>query len=507
MTVGSPLKNIFFFAMPILLGNLFQQLYGFVDTVIVGRAIDGDALLAVGCTTSMTFLILGFVMGITSGFSVITAQFFGKNNTEGVKRSIATSFILCGFFAVILTLISVFCAMPILKLLRTQAHVIDDAYKYVLVIYLGTPIAMFYNILNTTIRALGDSKTPLYFLILAVIINVGLDLLFIMVFKWGVVGAGLATVIAQLISAVLCFFYMLKKYKEYMPSKSDFKLDYKFMWEHLKVALPMGLQMSIMTIGIMVLQGVLNTYPAEVATGYVTANKIDQIAMQPMSSIGFAMATYVAQNWGAKRLDRIKQGVKASIVLTICFSLVSFLVVAVLGKYLIPLFMTEDTPNMNKAEVIRVGAQFLQISGAFYPILGILFLFRNTLQGMAKPVMPFISCIVELGARMGASIGFSAWFGFIGVCFATPSAWASAGIILLISYIVITLRFRKHPPFKVALSNGGELDIEGSAEAIVNGKDKNLDINKFTFEYTEGENPNDINTDYGDMTTGGNSPF
>lgn len=447
MTIGSPIKNIFFFAMPILLGNLFQQLYNFADTIIVGQAIGSDALLAVGGTTSLSFLVLSFIIGITSGFSVVTAQFFGRGDLDKVRKSIGTSFILAIAMAIFLTVLSSALTMPLLKLINTQGHVINDAYIYLLVIYLGTPIMMFYNIISTIIRALGDSKTPLYFLILASCVNVGLDLLFIMVFHMGVFGAALATLLAQLLSAGLCLIYMFKRYRKYMPTKEDWKTNWNFIWEHLRNALPIGFQMSIMTVGIIVLQGVLNTYPPEVPTGYIAANKIDQVAMQPMSALGFAMATYVAQNWGAQNEERIKQGVRGCFVLTIVFSLISFLIVFFLGRFFVPLFINANDTRIDVGKTIEIGIQFLRISGAFYPLLGILFLFRNTLQGMSKPIMPFISCMVELLARMGAAIGFSAWFGFIGVCFATPSAWAAAGLVLFASYIVTVLRFRKHPPF------------------------------------------------------------
>ena len=296
LTKGRPLKQIIFFALPIFIGNVFQQLYSMVDNIIVGNTLGENAFAGVGATTSLAFLIIGFVQGPTAGFAVKTSQYFGNQDEERVKSSVATSIVLSGALTVILTLVSVFTTMPILKVMQTPDEIIRYSYDYIVVVFAGLGATMPYNLVASILRALGDSKIPLLFLVIASVINVGLDLLFIMVFKMGVAGAGWATVISQLISGVACAIYMFKRYEILRPSPRHFKMSFKFSWAHLKIGLPMAVQYSIIAVGIMVQQAALNAFGTLYVSAYTAASKIDSLITQALVAMGSSVATYVGQN-------------------------------------------------------------------------------------------------------------------------------------------------------------------------------------------------------------------
>lgn len=308
MTSGNPAKLIVMFTIPLLIGNIFQQLYSMADTLIVGRTIGVHALAAVGCTGSISFLILGFAMGVSSGLSIITAQKFGASDERGVRRSVVTGALISLAVTVILTAISVPLARQILQWMRTPEEIIDDAYKYIVVILMGIIASMLFNFLSNIIRALGDSRTPLFFLIIACIVNIILDFTFILLLKMGVAGAAWATIFSQLLSAFMCLLYIRKNLPILHLSREDWEVSWIDFKQHLRIALPMGFQMSIIAIGAVVLQFVLNGLGAVAVAAFSAAQKIDQIANQPMNSFGMTMATYAAQNYGAGKIDRIKKG-------------------------------------------------------------------------------------------------------------------------------------------------------------------------------------------------------
>ena len=291
MTSGSPVKLLLFFAVPLMLGNLFQQMYTMVDTIIVGQTISLSALAAVGCTGSISFLVIGFVSGIAGGFGVMMSQYFGAKNEENFRRSIATCYILSAAFSVIVTAISVPAALPLLKIMNTSADIIDDAYSYIVTIFAGVTATFVYNLSASMLRAIGDSRSPLIFLILASILNIGLDFLCILAFHMGVMGAGLATVLSQLIAGALCLVYGLKKYDLLRIRREHWKWNSAFSWKHCKVGLPMALQFSITAIGVMAVQAVLNDLGTLTVAAYTAASKIDTIAQQPFLAMGAAMAT------------------------------------------------------------------------------------------------------------------------------------------------------------------------------------------------------------------------
>ncbi|WP_160689145.1 MATE family efflux transporter [Clostridium sp. C2-6-12] len=429
LTKGSPAKLILLFTIPLLIGNIFQQFYSIADTFIVGRTIGVNALAAVGCTGSIMFLILGFAQGLTAGLSIITAQKFGADDKQGVKESYVAGIVISMIVTIILTVISTFSARTILELMNTPAEIIDDAYRFVFVIFLGIIASMFFNFYSNIIRALGDSKTPLLYLIAACILNVILEFAFILIFKMGVTGAAIATVIAQGVSALLCFWHIKRNLPILKLKKRDLNISKETFLEHLRIALPMGFQASIIAIGAIILQFALNGLGATSVAAYTAAQKIDSIAIQPMMSFGITMATYTAQNYGAKKIQRIKEGVKQCAYISVTFSIVVGLINIFAGHFLTGLFVGYD-----QKEVISLSQVYLTSNGIFYFLLSLLFICRYTLQGLGQSFIPTVAGIMELIMRSFAAIILSKPFGFLGVCLSNPLAWLGACIPLILSY-------------------------------------------------------------------------
>lgn len=435
MTTGNPVKLILFFSIPLLIGNVFQQFYSMVDTIIVGRYVGVQALAAVGVTGSLSFLILGFTFGLTGGFSVIIAQRFGANDEDGLRKSVATSTILSIISTIIITLASMLSAKPVLSLMNTPDDIINDATIYIIIIYAGTCATVFYNMIAGILRSLGDSKTPLYFLILSSILNIILDLFFILNFNMGVRGAAYATVIAQGISGILCLIYALKKYPILRLKKEDWIWDKNFALKHLNVGIPMALQFSITATGVMVLQTALNAFGSTVIAAYTAASKVEQIVTQPGISFGTTMATYCGQNLGAGKYDRIKKGVKKGSIITIMVSIIAAVVLFVFGKSLSTLFISSD-----QIEALNYSKQYLNTVAAFLPILGMLFIYRNSLQGIGDAFIPMMAGVAELVARVIVAFTLPAFIGYIGICLASPFAWIGATIPMAIKYRILIKR-------------------------------------------------------------------
>lgn len=431
MTEGNPAKLIVMFTIPLLIGNIFQQLYNMADTLIVGRTIGVQALAAVGCTGSISFLILGFAMGVSSGLAIITAQRFGAKDEEGVRKSVASSAWISLGVTIVLTAVSVPFARTILKIMRTPAEIMEDAYRYIVIIFAGIIACMLFNLLSNIIRALGDSKTPLLFLVIACVLNIVLDFALILGAHMGVAGAAWATVTAQMASAVMCLFYIKKKLPILHLSKEDWRVDMRDIGQHFRVAMPMGFQMSIIAIGAVVLQFVLNGLGSAAVAAFAAAQRIDQIAGQPMSSFGITMTTYAAQNYGAGKIDRIKKGVLQCSIISVSFSIVVGLVNFFGGYQLAGLFV-----GAGETQVLYMAQLYLKINGAMYFVLAMLFIFRYTLQGLGKGFMPTVAGIMELVMRTFAAIFLTTGIGFAGACWASPLAWIGACIPLAAAYFV-----------------------------------------------------------------------
>ncbi|WP_010233753.1 MATE family efflux transporter [Clostridium arbusti] len=441
ITKGNPAKLIIFFTIPLLIGNIFQQFYSIADTLIVGRTLGVNALAAVGCTASLMFLIIGFAQGLTAGFSIITAQRFGARDDQGVRQSYVASIVLSLAITVVLTIISVALARPILEIMHTPSEIIEDAYNFIIIIYWGIIAAMMFNLFSNIIRALGDSRTPLIFLVVASILNIVLDFIFILKFSMGVSGAAWATTISQGVAAILCLSYIMRKIPILNLHKEDWRLTKEILWEHLRMGIPMGFQASIIAIGAIIIQFALNNLGEVSVAAYTAAQKIDTLAIQPMMSFGITMATYVAQNYGANKIQRIRIGIKQCSIISVGFSIVVGAVNILAGHWMIKLFVGEGQP-----EVVSLAQTYLNINGAMYFILALLFIYRYSLQGLGQSFAPTVAGIMELAMRTFAAMVLSKHLGFAGASLANPLAWIGSCIPLGIAYYVTVKKLYKIAP-------------------------------------------------------------
>jgi len=429
LTIGNPFKLITLFMFPIFIGNLFQQFYHFVDTLIVGRIIGIEALAAVGVTGPLIFFVISFIFAATQGFSVITAQQFGARNYDLMRKSFAASIILSTILTIVITALSLPFTRQMLILLQTPENILDGAEVYLFIMFAGIIATIFYNLSSNIVRALGDSKTPLYFLIVSTILNLIMDILFVVKFRWGIAGVGWATIVAQAISTILCVWYMLIKFPLLRLKREDWEVSFPFMYEHLRVGIPMGIQMSVLSLGILALQYVLNSFGSVAIAAFTTACRIEQIFLQLFVALGATMAVYTAQNFGAKKLSRIKEGVKKSIYIALIIHAVSIICLWLFSTPLVSLFITEKNQ-----ELINLANQYLYIVMIFFIFLGLLMIFRNVLQGMGSVIAPLSSGIAELIARVLGAFVLGSYFGYTGVCFATPMAWIAAAVVLYTGY-------------------------------------------------------------------------
>lgn len=431
MTKGSPVKHILLFSIPLLIGNVFQQFYSMVDTIIVGRFVGVDALAAVGSTGSLVFLINGFALGLTSGFSVMVSQRFGANDEKGLRKAVSSSVVLCTALVVLLTTISLMAAKPLLHLMNTPENIFNDAYTYVFIIFAGIITTVAYNMMASILRALGDSKSPLYFLIISSVLNIILDLVLIINFNMGVAGAAYATIFSQGVSALLCFVYILKKYTILKLKREDYDVKKSMYVKHLKIGIPMALQFSITALGLVTVQGALNPLGSTFIAAYTASSKALQLVMQPAVTYGVTMATYCAQNLGAKRYDRIKDGVNKAIIISIITSIIAGAALILFGTQFVKLFI--ENPD---ASIISASKQVLDISGIFFIPLGLIFIYRNALQGIGESFVPMMAGVAELGARALVAFTLPSFLGFFGICLADPVAWIAAAVPLAIYYYI-----------------------------------------------------------------------
>lgn len=432
MTTGSPGKMIFNFTMPIFIGNIFQQFYNMADTVIVGKFVGNAALAAVGACGTLTFLIIGFLQGVTAGFTVVTAQHFGAGNMKAMRKSVATGAVLTTIVSVILTFLSMISMEKVLHLMNTPSDMYKEAYGYIMVICGGIAAQALYNYLASVLRALGDSKRPLYFLVIAALLNIILDLVFIIVFGMGAAGAAYATVIAQGISGVLCLIYIGKKVQALHLHKEDWEMDGSLIGWQLKIGLPMAFQYSITAIGTIVVQSCLNILGSTAAAGFAAASKIEQVFTQAYVALGTTMATYCAQNMGAGKYTRIRKGFKSATLIGFGYAIVTGAIIFLGGKYMTVFFVSE---NVN--QIMRYVDIYLRcVSVSFIP-LAVVNLYRNGIQGMGYGLLPMTAGIAELIGRSGAALIASHFGSYMGICLASPAAWVLAGTLLLVMYFKI----------------------------------------------------------------------
>lgn len=429
MTNGRPLGIIVRFMIPMCLGNIFQQLYNLADSIIAGQFIGVDALAAIGATSALMFFVTGWLQGLASGFAILVAQWFGAKKLDVMRHYVAMSIYLMAAFSVVMTVGLEIANIPILHLMNSPDNLIGDIGAYMGVIYAGLFVTSAYNFLAAVLRALGDSKSPLYFLMISAAINVVLDIVFIVQFDMGVAGCAYATVIAQAISALLCLIYVIKKFPILHLKREDFRISARSMAKLLGLGIPMGLQFSITALGTIIVQGAVNVYGAVYIAGFSAASKMQNIIATVFASFGATVATFVGQNRGAGKMDRVRSGVRCTQWMILGWSAVMMAAIYLFGKYMVLLFISSSEKQVIDAAVI-----YFRTVAWCYPFLGCIFLYRNALQGMGNGIVPMLGGVFELLARAGIVFIVSGRTGFAGVCLTDPAAWIAALIPLVPFY-------------------------------------------------------------------------
>lgn len=437
MTSGASFPLILNFTLPLLLGNLLQQTYSLMDAAIVGKYLGINALASVGASTSVVFLILGFCTGCCSGFSIPVAQKFGARDYVTMRRFISVSLKISGVMSVALAVITSLLCAYILRTMQTPENIFDGAYTYLLITFIGIPSIFFYNLLSGIIRALGDSKTPFWFLLLSSVLNIILDLFCIIVLGWGVAGAAIATVFSQGVSSVLCYIYMNRKYEilKTTPSERRFRSD--IARQLLGIGVPMGLQFSITAIGSIMLQSANNALGTACVAAFTAAMRIKMFFMCALDSLGIAMATYSGQNYGAGKPIRIWQGIKSSYVMMLVYVAAINIIIWCFAEKFALLFI-----DPSETEVIKDTALFLHINLSFFPLLGSLIILRYTIQGAGYTKLAMFSGVSEMVARIMVSLVVVPLFGYLGVCYGDPTAWLFANLFLTPAFIYVYRRLK-----------------------------------------------------------------
>ncbi|SJN20415.1 Multi antimicrobial extrusion protein (Na(+)/drug antiporter), MATE family of MDR efflux pumps [Microbacterium esteraromaticum] len=430
LITGRPWRVILAFAVPLPIGNVVQQLYQFVDTIVVGRQLGVNSLAAVGSTGSLIFLVIGFAWGLSSGFAIPTAQAFGAGDARGVRRSVATGTLLTACTSLILTVAGPLMAHPFLMLLQTPPELLGEATVFTQVTFIGGSTIMFFNYLAAIIRAIGDSTTPLVFLSISCALNVGLVILMVGPLAFGVAGAALATVIAQAVSVLLCLLYVWRRLPVLHVRREDWKVGRDAIVEHLRLGLPMGFQASIIAIGALTVQVALNTLGAEAVAAYTAASRVDSLANAFLASLGLAASMYAAQNLGARRPDRIRRGTKQAIWMAVITSAILGAIMIAFGASVVRLFVGDGAD-----EVVELAHLMLIINGVSYSLLGVLFVLRGVLQGIGRVLVPTVTGVIELFMRVGAAVVLGSLMGFGGVALSNPLAWLGAVALLIPAYV------------------------------------------------------------------------
>ncbi|MCI6537018.1 MAG: MATE family efflux transporter [Lachnospiraceae bacterium] len=430
LTEGTPWKQILLFSIPIFWGNVFQLLYSLVDTKIVGSTLGTEALAAVGSVSTLHTLMTGFLNGLTLGFSLITAMCFGAKNRERLKMSFATAISLGVLTTAVLVVVLMIFLHPVLNLLHVPQAQYEMAYAYISVLIVGLFATLFYNLCANTLRAIGDALTPLIFLIVATVSNIGLDYLFILGFQTGVQGAAYATVLAQLLSVVLCLIRIFRKFPIMHIQKADFQFDRELVAEMYKSGLSMGLMSCLVGIGTILLQSAINTLGTTVIVAHTAARKVFEIMSLPNSVLGSAMATYCGQNYGAKRFDRIRQGIRASLIIAVVWAGVVFLICHTIEGKLIQFVASTTNPD-----VVYWGSTYLKVDMSFIVVCGVIVILRNSMQGFGDRVIPVFSSCIELAGKIIFAFVFAPMFAYWGIIWAEPVVWIAMVIPLIVKVV------------------------------------------------------------------------
>lgn len=435
MTEGTPASLIFSFALPLMIGNVFQQLYTVVDTMVVGKALGVGALAALGAADWLNWMMLGIIQGFTQGFGILMAQEFGAGRHGNLRRSIGNSTVLALLSAIVLLVIGQILAHPVLNLLKTPVRILPDTLLYLRIMYLGIPIVMAYNLLASILRSLGDGRTPLHAMVVAAITNIVLDLLFVLVFGFGIAGAAVATLIAQLISSLFCL-YHIQKIEILKLQLSDFSLrDKRLSFRLLMLGFPMAFQNAIISVGGMIVQFVVNGFGVIFIAGFTATNKLYGVLEVAATSYGYSMVTYTGQNLGAGRTDRIRKGVKSALLIALVTSIVIALLMILGGKFILGWFIS-GTPEEFE-QTLGIAYYYLAVMSICLPILYTLHITRSAIQGMGNTALPLVSGVVEFIMRALTAVFLPMLIGENGIFYAEIMAWTGATVILVISYFTV----------------------------------------------------------------------
>lgn len=438
MTSGSPLRLILAFAVPLMLGSLFQQFYSMADTIIVGRFVGVEALAAVGSTGSLNYLIIGFATGLCSGFTIPVAQCFGAQDYGLMRRYVANTIWLLLAFGGVLTVLTVALTPAILRLTNTPGDILGFATDYIRTIFAGLPATLLYNLCSAVMRALGDSKWPLYFLLLASVLNIGLDIFFILSFGMGVFGAALATVISQAVAGVLSLIYLVKNFRILYFQKGELAPNKRCCVALCRMGIPMGLQCSLTAVGSVVLQTAVNGLGSAIVAAQTAGSKAGMILSVPLESIGTAMTTYAGQNYGAMKLARVREGVRRALAVACVYSVVSFVIFHYADRLVIGLFL-----DSGEAAIMANAQKFLFWNSVFYIPLGVLIVYRYTIQGLGYSGVAMFAGVAEMLARAVVGCLLVGRFGYIAVCIASPAAWFAACFFLIPAYRIVMRRLER----------------------------------------------------------------
>ena len=427
MLKGSPVKAVLRFSVPLMIGNFFQLFYNIADSVIVGRYVSADALAAVGVTGPINSLLIGFAMGLTTGFAIPVAEAFGAGDKARVRKCFGNAVFLTMLMSIVITALAVSLSRPLLRLIDTPAEILDDANTYAVIIYCGTVFAMFYNMIS----ALVDSRSPLIFLIISSVVNIVLDLVFVLLLHLAIIGVAVATVIGNLVSMLLCIWFVRRRHTEFRAKKPDYKPDKAVCRALLGMGLPMALQLSITAVGSLILQGAVNSFGAHAVAAISVGSKVENIVNIVLSALGVALSTFVAQNRGAKQYQRIFRSVRQIFLLDLSLSVVASMILWFLGKRIGTIFLKDSVE-----EILSLTDTYLKTLACFYMALAVLFIFRNLLQGLGYGYTSIIAGAAELCGRVLVAYVLASRFGFPAICLAGPAAWILADIPLVIIYFV-----------------------------------------------------------------------
>lgn len=429
MTQGNPLRLILAFAVPLFIGNIFQQVYNMVDTMVVGYHLGDQAIAAIGATSSLYSLIVNFAGGLNSGYGIIVTQRFGAHNKKDMKQAIAGMMLLDLIISVGLSILAISCLPWLMRFMNTPEAIFDQAYLYIAIIYSGLVATIGYNMFAAILRAMGNSRSPLYFLILSSLLNIGLDLLFVVTFEMGIAGAAIATVLAQCVSAVGCGVYTFRNYREYLPEKADFKVPGTMLKELLSTGLAMALMSCVVDLGNVTFQRVNNLLGETIIAAHAAARKLIVILLQPLATLAVANSTFTGQNWGAGKYDRIQSTFKKVLLLEAGWGLFAAAIIYLFGAQLV-----RFTTGTSDPEIVGNAVMSLRIHFSMFPVLGVLFCTRNTMQAMGQKVAPVLSSCIELAMKILSANVLIPKLGFLGTCITEPITWCLMVLFLMTVY-------------------------------------------------------------------------